>query len=119
MKHKFQRKVPSVGGRLSPWVDEEEWRATQNSQILAKNLPNTVENPQTVAEPVEEKTGVDPYWPRRKKSFEVTFTSTLNISSVLFSFMNAMFALSKTTLYRLIKRVFDSEILREVPIFLI
>ena len=67
MYHKFQRKIPTVGGRLSPWVDEEEWRSRQNPQNVAKNPQDSTEN----APKDGEKSVEDLYWQKKKKQLQV------------------------------------------------
>lgn len=76
----FQRKISSVGGRLSPWVDEEEFKRRERRRSEEKSEPsgNKVETePVTCSKPSTSPVN-DPYWPRRKKNIEVNPIFTLS-----------------------------------------
>jgi len=57
----FQRKIITVGGRLSPWIDEDQL----NKQRLEKQMEKTAE----IAEP-EPINNLETFWQKRRKSIQ-------------------------------------------------
>ena len=74
----FQRKISSVGGRLSPWVDEEEFKRRERRRSEEKSEPsgNKVETEPVTCSKLSTSPVSDPYWPRRKKNIQVNHIFT-------------------------------------------
>ena len=70
----FQRKIESVGGRLSPWVDEDEFkrRERRRSEEKAEPAGRDLETKRSPSSPSSSPSPIpDPFWPRRKKNIQV------------------------------------------------
>merc|ERR1711962_538220 len=64
MYHKFQRKIPDVGGRLSPWVDEEELKNIEKEREVNNSTPGQTEEGAATEDPKLK------YWQKRRKSIQ-------------------------------------------------
>ena len=85
MYHKFQRKIPTVGGRLSPWVDEEELKRREQErrsreqetrvgeQVRSEEESRSGEQESRAQEEQKDASNTDRFWPRRRKSLQVRF----------------------------------------------
>merc|ERR1712049_95488 len=61
MSRKFQRKIQTVGGRLSPWKDD-----TNESRLIA--APPVVQDAMNNTEPIDDGSVQNKYWQKRRKS---------------------------------------------------
>merc|ERR1711922_3103 len=60
MSRKFQRKIQTVGGRLSPWKDD-----TNESRLIAVPVDQDAKNN---TEPIDDGSVQNKYWQKRRKS---------------------------------------------------
>merc|ERR1711860_191070 len=61
MSRKFQRKIQTVGGRLSPWKDD-----SNESRLIA--APPDVQDAKNNTEPIDDGSVQNKYWQKRRKS---------------------------------------------------
>ena len=71
MSRKFQRKIQTVGGRLSPWKDD-----TNESRLIAAPV---VQDARNNTEPIDDGSVQNKYWQKRRKSAQVSTEYSLNI----------------------------------------
>ena len=71
MNRKFQRKIQTVGGRLSPWKDD-----TNESRLIAAPV---VQDAMNNTEPIDDGSVQNKYWQKRRKSAQVSTEYSLNI----------------------------------------
>merc|ERR1711860_48943 len=60
MSRKFQRRIQTVGGRLSPWKDD-----TNESRLIAAPV---VQDAKNITEPIDDGSVQNKYWQKRRKS---------------------------------------------------